>query len=46
MEETVNTHATGMPRRKFLQVAGGVPLALSGSSLLALAACGGSSTSP
>ena len=46
MEETVNTRASGVPRRKFLQVIGGVPLALSGSSLLALAACGGSSTSP
>jgi secreted PhoX family phosphatase len=37
--------ATSLSRRKFIGMLGGAPIAISGSSLLALSACGGSSSS-
>jgi len=43
MESVNNVNVSSMPRRNFLGYLGAAPLALSGTSLLGLTACGGSS---
>lgn len=44
MKKIINMRVSGLQRRGFLGYLGGVPLALSGSSLLGLTACGGGDT--
>ena len=44
MEKMIDMRVSGLQRRGFLGYLGSVPVVLSGSSLLSLAACGGSAT--
>jgi hypothetical protein len=46
MEKVVEAGLMGLGRRSFLSYLGSVPLALSGTSLLGLSACGGSDDDP